>query len=393
MRLMLSLICLFALHAPVTAAEAGKLLIWINADKAYGGLQQIADRFSKDTGIPAKVEHPDDLGSAFETASKNGKGPDIMFWAHDRIGDWIAKGLISPVSPKPALQQEQVKVGWDAFTLGGKVWGYPVGAEAVMLIYNRKLVSKPPASFEEIEALHQGLQAQGVRAIGWDYTNAYFTWPLLAANGGYVFARNKAGDYDPADIGVNNAGALKGVQLLNRFITSGVLPKGGLPYGDAEKAMKEGKQAMWINGPWAWSALREAGIDFGVAPLPTVDGKPARPFVGVLGAMLVAGSPNQATAVKFLEEYVLKEAGLKTMNADKPIGVPLNKRLFWALMRDPNIRISMDGVTFGRPMPSNLEMSKFWGALPQALIQIAEQKGKPEDAMAAAAKAMRASTP
>lgn len=390
LRDLIVLVAAMAVVPPLAAAENGKLLIWINGDKGFNGLQQVADAFTKKTGIPAKVEHPDDLPKHFEEGAKNGSGPDVVLWAHDRLGDFINKGLIVEVTPAERLRKEVVSVGWDAMTVGGKTWGYPVGAEAIMLLYNRALVPKPPATFEEIEALDKQLAAKGIKAIGWDYTNTYFSWPLLAANGGYVFKREANGSYNVNDIGVDNSGALKGIDLIARFVANGVLPKGGLPYGDAEKAMTEGKQAMWINGPWAWASLRKANINFGVAPLPTVEGKPARPFVGVLGAMISAKSPNQDAAKRFLEDYLMTREGLQMINADKPIGVPLNKRLFWDLVTDENIRISMDGVTFGRAMPSAPEMGKFWGAMAEAFKGLAEAKKPPREFFDAAAKKIAA---
>ena len=381
-------VIVLGLASTAMAGEKGKLLIWINGDKGYTGLQQVADAFGKKYGVSAKVEHPDDPTKKFEETAKSAAGPDVFLWAHDRIGDWISKGLISEITPPDSLRKDLVSVGWDAFTVNGKIWGYPVGAEAIMLLYNKALISKPPATFEEIIALDKELAGKQVKAIGWDYTNSYFTWPLMAANGGYVFKRESNGSYNASDVGVANAGALIGGRLLADYVAAGVLPKGGLPYGDAEKAMTTGKQAMWINGPWAWDALRKAGIDFGVAPLPTLAGKPARPFVGVLGAMIVTDTPNRDLAVKFIEEFLMTEEGLKTVNADKPIGVPLNKKLFWSLMSDEKIRISMDGVTFGRPMPSNPEMGHFWNSFTLAIKGISEGKKKSDELLGTAAKEM-----
>ena len=36
---------------------------------------------------------------------------------------------------------------------GGKTWGYPVGVEAIALVYNKDLVDAPPATFEEIATM------------------------------------------------------------------------------------------------------------------------------------------------------------------------------------------------------------------------------------------------
>ena len=35
--------------------------------------------------------------------------------------------------------------------------------------------------------------------------------------------------------------------------------------------MGQGKVAMIVSGPWAWSNLIKNGIDFAVAPIPGVD--------------------------------------------------------------------------------------------------------------------------
>jgi len=65
------------------AAENGSLLIWINGDKGYEGIAKIGEKFTKDTGIAVRVEHPEDAIAKFEQAAGAGKGPDIWIWAHD----------------------------------------------------------------------------------------------------------------------------------------------------------------------------------------------------------------------------------------------------------------------------------------------------------------------
>ncbi|MCP4993957.1 MAG: extracellular solute-binding protein, partial [Gammaproteobacteria bacterium] len=169
----------FATGMAAAAAEEGKLLVWINGDKGYNGLQKVGDKFTKDTGIPVTVEHPEDAPNKFQQAAAAGKGPDIWIWAHDRLGEWVDGGLLSPISPSTKIRNSIEKKGWDAFTMKGKTWGYPITFEAVGLIYNKALVPNPPKTFEEIPALDKTLSKQGKNAILWDYNNTYFTWPLL----------------------------------------------------------------------------------------------------------------------------------------------------------------------------------------------------------------------
>lgn len=370
--------------SPAMAAEPGKLLIWFSVDGAKG-MSKVAEEFTKKTGVPVTVEAPEDGPGKFQQAAAAGKGPDIWIWAHDRIGEWIAGGLLTPLAPGKKVRDDIDPLALKAFTVGGKTWGYPFAIEAISLVYNKALVKTPPKTFEEVMALDKQLSGQGKKAILWDYTNTYFTFPLLAANGGYAFKQNADGSYDPANTGVNNAGALKGVDLLNKLLREKYMPEGS-GYAEMEGGMAQGQVAMMINGPWSWDNLRKAKIDFGVARIPMVGGKKAVPFVGVKGAMINKASPNKDLAVEFIENYMLTVKGLKTINEAEPIGAPASKAFFAELKSDPNIAATMESAQDGVPMPNNPEMGRFWSAMVSALGNVMEGRQSPKDAMDAAAK-------
>ena len=380
-----TVLALGGLATQVHAAEPGKLLIWINGDKGYNGLQKVGDEFAKKTGVQVTVEHPEDAPGKFQQAAAAGKGPDIWIWAHDRIGEWIAGGLLQPVTPGKKAQADIDPLAWKAFNVGGKTWGYPISIEAVALVYNKDLVATPPKSFEEVIALDKKLSASGKKAILWDYNNTFFTWPLLAANGGYPFKLKADGNYDAADTGVNNAGALKGAELLAKMVKDGVMPKGA-GYADMEAGMAQGKVAMMINGAWSWDNLKKAKVNFGVAKIPTVAGKKAAPFVGVIGAMVSKASPNRDVAVEFIENHMLSVKGLKMINDDVPLGTPASKALFAELKNDPNIQATMASAQDGNPMPNNPEMGRFWSSMASALQNVTEGRQAPKEALDAAAK-------
>lgn len=376
------------LSASPARADDKTLTIWINGDKAYTGLAKVGEKFTKATGVKVVVEHPEDAPGKFQKAAAAGKGPDIMIWAHDRAGEWVSAGLVEAVNPKPKFQGQFEKVGWDAFTFNGKTWGYPLSVEAIALIYNTALVKAPPKTFEEIFALDKQLQKNGKHAILWDYNNTYFTFPLLAANGGYPFGRNAKGDYVATDIGVNNAGAIKGAEMLAKLIAEGVMPKGA-NYSSMEAAMNKGDVAMMISGPWAWANLKKSKINFGVAPIPSIDGKPSKAFIGVQGAMINRASTNKQLAVEFIENYMLTMDGLQTMDSDVSLGVTPHKEFYKTRAKDPLIAATMDNVRTGNLMPSLPEMGKFWSAMESALGNITQGRQKPKEALDAAAARMK----
>jgi maltose/maltodextrin transport system substrate-binding protein len=377
---------------PARADEKGTLQIWINGDKAYNGLAKLGEKFTKDTGVKVIVEHPQDAPSKFQQAASAKGGPSIFIWAHDRAGEWVTAGLIEPVSPKASFASQFDKVGWDAFTFGGKVWGYPIAIEAIGLIYNKKLVAKPPASFDDVIALDKKLSKEGKHAILWDYNTPYFSFPLLAANGGYPFQRTPSGDYSATDVGVNNAGALKGAEMLAKLIDTGVMPKGAT-YSAMEGAMNKGDIAMMLSGPWAWDNLRKSKIEFGVAQIPAVGSKPSKAFIGVQGALINRASNNKEIAVEFIERYLLTMDGLKTLDSDVSLGVTAHKEFYKTRAADPLIVATMQNIKTGLLMPSLPEMGKFWSAMESAFGNISQGRQKPKEALDAAAARIKGAEP
>ena len=376
--------CLLA-TAAAQAQTPLRLLVWINGDKGYNGLQKVGDAFARETGVQVVVQHPEGAPDKFTAAAAAGKGPDILCWPHDRAGTWAKSGLIVPTRPPRRVRDEIDNAAWKAFTYQGQVWGYPISIEANGLIYNKALVPRPPATFDEVIALDRQLQPRGLHAILWDYNTSFFTWPLLAGAGGFIFGRNAAGELDPAVVGVNQPGALRGAQMLERLVREGHMPKGAR-YAEMEGAFNRGQVAMMISGPWAWDNARKSGIDFGVAPIPAVvPGQPSKPFVGVLGCMISSASKVKDVAREFIEQRLLTIESLKTISADVALGTPANKAYFRELSSDPNIVATMANAQAGEPIPNIPEMQRFFPAMDAALEAITNGRQAPREALDGAA--------
>ncbi|WP_097458791.1 maltose/maltodextrin ABC transporter substrate-binding protein MalE [Mangrovitalea sediminis] len=371
----------------VASAQAdikqGQLVVWINGDKGYNGLQKVGDWFTKETGIKVTVAHPDKVTDKFQQAAATGNGPDIFIWAHDRLGEWAKSGLLAPVNPSKEVKDGIYDFTWKAVTWNHQIYGYPMAVESVGLIYNKDIISKPPKSFEAMFALNKKLAKEGKKTILWDYNNTYFSWPLLAANGGYVFKRENGG-FDVKKTGVNDKGAIEGADMIKKLIDKGVMPKGA-DYGVMDSEFNQGKLAMMISGPWAWANLKKSGINFGVTTIPTINGKPGKPFVGVMAAMISSASPNKDLAVEFIENYMLSLKGLKMINSDVPLGAVANKAFMKELSSDPHIKATFENAQLGEPMPNVPEMGAFWSAMGPALQNITSGRQSVKAALDAAA--------
>ena len=373
-----------ALAVSAHAAPPLRLLVWINGDKGYNGLQKVGDAFEKLSGVQVVVQHPEGAPDKFQAAAGAGKGPDIFCWPHDRVGEWAKSGLIVPIKPPLRIKDEIEPSAWAAFGWQGQTWGYPLAIEAVGLIYNKALVKTPPASFDDVMALDKELAKQGKKAILWNYNQLFFSWPLIGGSGGFIFGRDAKGDLDPRQTGVNSPGALVGARTIERLVKDGYMPQGAR-YSDMESQFAAGKVAMMINGPWAWDNVRKAKIDFGVAPVPAIAGKPAKPFVGVLGCMITAPSRLKDIGREFIENHLLTVDSLKTISADVALGTPANKAYFRALSADPNIRATMANALAGEPIPNIPEMGRVFPAMDAALEAITQGRQPAKEALDGAA--------
>ena len=377
-------LALAVVGGPAAAQQPLRLLVWINGDKGYNGLQKVGDAFEKVSGVKVIVQHPEGAPDKFQAAAGAGKGPDIFCWPHDRVGEWAKSGLIVPVHPSQRIRNEIEPSAWAAFAWQGQTWGYPLAIEAVGLIYNKALVKTPPTSFDEVIALDKELAAQGKKALLWPYNQSFFSWGVIGGAGGFIFGRDAKGNLDPKQTGVNSPGALAGLQLIERLVKQGHMPQGAR-YSDMESQFAAGKVAMMINGPWAWDNVKKAKIDFGVSTIPSVAGKPAKPFVGVLGCMITAPSKLKDIGREFIENHLLTIDSLKTISADVPLGTPANKAYFQTLSADANIRATMANALAGEAIPNIPEMGRVFPALDAAIEAVTQGRQPAREALDGAA--------
>jgi maltose/maltodextrin transport system substrate-binding protein len=368
MRVLLILLALTLGQINVFAWTNGELLIWMDGERGRA-MQSIAQKFEADLGLKVTIETPEKITDSFPIAAQSGKGPDIVIWAHDKVGEWADAGLIAPVEISNDFSKKFFPKAWQAVLHQKWYWGYPLALETVTLIYNKALLEGPPPSdLSQLAVISQNMKKNrpGVIPILWDPRSAYYTWGILASGGGYVFGRNGT-DYDAKNVGIAIPGAVAALAKIVALIQSGLLPK-SCSYSETEDFMGQGKLAMMISGPWAWSNFIQKGIDFGVSPVPGVDGKVGRPFVGVSVAYLNRSSPNQDLSKEFLERYLLTEEGLTQIDKAKPIGIPALISVYQNIAKNnPRLRELKASVDYGQIMPNIPQMGRFFSSLGAAL--------------------------
>jgi len=173
--------CIFPIQ--LFAWTNGELLIWVDGDRGRA-LESIAQKFDDHFGLKVTVATPTQITDSFPIAAQAGKGPDIVIWAHDKIGEWADGGLIAPVEVSGVFADKFFPKARQAVLHENRTWGYPIALETITLIYNRKLLDgPPPTELSQLQSVNQEVKKKHpeVTTILWDYKSAYYSWGILAS--------------------------------------------------------------------------------------------------------------------------------------------------------------------------------------------------------------------
>lgn len=344
-------------------------------------VQKVADEWAAQTGNKVTVLEDQTGFQEFAAAATAGQGPDIMYGLpHDNLGPFWKAGLLEAVPDGVIDESNYEKVTLDAVSYEGQKYAVPISYEAVALFYNKALVDEPPATWDEFLAL--------AREKGFMYKikDFYFSYGFIAGSGGYVFKDRGGGDLDPTDVGFATAGGVAGLTLLSDFVNTYNLMPSDVDDNMAKAEFQANQIAFYLSGSWDVKGFEDAGVSFGIAPMPTMpSGEPFRPFVGVQTAFVSADSRHKAEAwdlIKYLQENV-PEKLLAVGNR-----IPAQKSLSSVLQTNPYLAGFAASAQNGHPMPNIPEMASVWSPAASMIELVVMQQATPEQAAQQAVEAI-----
>jgi len=330
----------------------------------------VADAYTAAIGTPVEiVTVPDaDFKAKMSIAAPAGEGPDVYGpLAHDWIGEFAIQQIALEVPESVIKDQDDIiPAALDAARLDGKLYGLPLFVESVALIYNKALVPAPPTTWDELVTIATELTQGDVYGFGFPILEQYHEGPFFMGFGGYIF-KYENGAFDTNDIGLNNEGSLEAARFLRDLYANAAPP---LPEVAVDRAnqhavqegmMEAGQIAMTINGPWREGPLRAAGIDFGVAKLPTLpNGNPMVPFLGVQVFGANAFSENKEAALDFISFATCTSNAVTLFEGNQKVPVRTSAVESDVVKANPNIAVWNAQAADGVPMPNIPAMSNVW---------------------------------
>jgi len=342
-------------------------------NKAYAGRIKVATLAVPWDAYPDKVT----------AAVPRGKGPDVFIYPQDRLGGWIEAGnTIEPIDffLEDDIVDRFIPSTMKAMTYQDTVWGLPLNFKVITQIYNKKLVSSPPKTSDELVRVAQGLtQVEAGRfGLAYPYNDFYYHAALMNAFDGGVFdAAGKAT--------LNTEANVKALEyMMGWFQRDRILP--AEPSTALITALfNEGKAAIVFSGPWFLAEVAP-GIDYGLAPLPTIKetGKPMRPWMTVEGVYITAPSTHKDEAYEFVKYITDVPAGRILALEGRQTPANLGVYELPEVADNDLLRAFRAQVEVAIPMPNRPEMTMVWSPATTAMNKIVKGTATPQAAMAEA---------
>lgn len=332
------------------------------------------DEFIRQAGAKYTEKHPNvkikyvnvELGDSVNQIALDGpagKGADVFAAPHDRLGSLVAGGHVLPTNNLDEIKSKALASCIKALTYNGTTYGYPVSAETSALFYNKKLISENevPKTWEDLAAFAKDFNSKnpGKRGFVMNVGEAYYTVIFTTENGNRLFGKD---GNDGTKTYINTPDAVNGMKFFQSLRSALDVPAADLDTATIDGAFQSGNVALHITGLWNVKPFEEAGIEFGVAPLPSLpgDSTPAANFSGTRAMFVSAYTEHPEEANDFAAFLVSDE--MQKLRFELTGALPSTK----ISVESPYMAGFSKQLEYSFPMPSIPEISLFWEAMNNA---------------------------
>ena len=266
-----------------SAVAQDTFTIYWNNNHVYDAYQEVIDDFAADHGVEVDLQTfawPD-MRTKLLTDFSAGQGPDLLEVPATWITEFAGLGALRDVTDDIAAWDESsdwFEGTWTEVTLDERRYGLKLHHTALALFYNEDLFEAagldpddPPETMSEFYATAEALDAAlgpDVAAFGFD-TDPGYVMPFFASEETPFLIED-------GQIAIDTPTIRETLQTLQDVSAEGwaLRPEPGAAYQATRRSFFEQRVAMILSGPWDIANLEslESDFDYGIAPVPRVDG-------------------------------------------------------------------------------------------------------------------------
>jgi arabinogalactan oligomer / maltooligosaccharide transport system permease protein len=364
-RLLTILLALAVLLLP-SMARAQEVVLWHAyrgaEEKALAQVLQSIERENPGLKIVSLAVPYDALVTKLDASLPRTIGPDIFIYAHERIGDWGARGFLAPIDPATPVS-DLLPATVDALKLDGKLYGLPLAFKTVALFYRTDRITTPPTTTDDLMRMAQAEVKAGRVGLAYEAESFYLQAAWLHGYGGRLFD-------DKGNLAIASEPSARSLDFAAKLVSSGIVPQemsGAL----VTQMFATGQTSMAISGPWLMGEL-PASLPFAVAPLPRISetGLPAGPFLSVEGVAVSKQSKSPEWAQKVARALVSRpSAVVRALQGRQPVATQ-------SAYEDPKVGSDRVLLAFAQqaksavPIPATAAMRILWDPARRALREV-----------------------
>ncbi|MGF1739968.1 maltose ABC transporter substrate-binding protein [Vibrio profundum] len=353
------------------------LMIWADHGVSTQFMRYAAKQFDQHNHYHVKFSFrslsPVDTATRLIQDGGTTKVGDVVEIEHDTLGRLVvAGGVMENLVSAKRIEDNFISSASAAAKIDGKSYGFPLSFSTVVMFYNKDLLPKAPATFEQLIKFAKKFNNPDKHkyTLLWNIQNYYQSRMFLAMEGGYEFGNNGT---NAKDLGIANKGAVAGLTSMLKLKAANSANSADISDPQVRRALfEEGKVAAIIDGPWAVKAFKSAGLNYGVAPIPTLDGHHPRTFATVRLAVVSAFTQYPRAAELFANFISSKEMAKKRfeMTGSVPVIKSVMKEAASDTNAEPITHAMIEQGAYSDAMPSIPEMGYLWQPMDAALSGI-----------------------
>lgn len=256
-------------HHREETSDAEELSVWYGNSLYESYFEAAAENFEKKYNVKVKLTAVPGMEyvSSIQNANKNMEGPDVYLTDSRYLQKLVRSGAAARTDISGDYSGELFYTkAWENMEYQDNIYGYPLGFDVAVLMYNKELVEQIPASFEDILNVSEKNQDIPVEQIlTWNTNNFMYNYCFV---GKYARIAGENGYEQSTDL--NNEELVEAGKVYQK-LCSHFLQNSEYSYEDVKMRFARGELRFAVVSTDVLQYCKDWEISTGFAVLPDLN--------------------------------------------------------------------------------------------------------------------------
>ncbi|MBQ8488773.1 MAG: extracellular solute-binding protein [Pseudobutyrivibrio sp.] len=364
-----------------TPDEKEQLLIWsyYETEAQANGLDKLTASFNKSQDkyqVSWEYVPMTEFDKKISRAYTEQELPDVVIIDNPDMKKFIQLDMFEDISEYAStlnLDTDYYEASVDTIKYNDKYYGVPFNSNNVCLIYRSDLLKAagvtPPKTWDEL--------SETAKLLSKDGTYGFLMSAMDSEQGSFQLLSWVMAASD-SDTQLTREAISESYDYLAGLIKDGCMPADCLNYSQTDIARRfiEGDIAMMENGPWVFPMLDEAGISYGLSPMPM--NKRNAVILGGENLGIIKGK-NVEGSIEFIK-YCMEQGGTERFCSEANLLPSRIKSANKIIVDNPKLEIISQQMTYAIPRTGIEGYSRISKQLPKNFADVVTGELTPDEA-------------